>query len=69
MKHALRITRNKTTGAIRIWDSIKGQFVGKDDYGTPEKAIAARKRMEEKEMLESFGIRKVKGALGGTYYE
>ena len=65
----LRITRNKTTGAIRIWDSFKGEFVGKDNYGTPERAKAARRRMEEKEILESLGIKKVKGAMGGTYYE
>ncbi len=71
--HTLRITRNKTSGAIRIWDGLKGQFVGSENYETKENAEKARDGMErrknEKDLLDSLGMKKVKGNLGGTYYE
>lgn len=37
--------------------------------GKTRKVDAARKRRERDLIMESLGLKKVKGALGGVYYE
>lgn len=64
-----RIVRKKSTQEIMLAEFTLDGWKYHGPYKDAKAAKAARNRREKEEIMKSMGLVKVKGAMGGTYWE